>query len=182
LKKIAAILLLLIFLFNLAGYRVMIYFLLKHSAQKLEAMIDREEYREEELIEMRVPMNMPYQQRFSTFENHYGRINIEGIEYTYIKRKVEGDILILKCLPDHVSTRLKQIRDKIALTNSNSHSPGESPAMSQVKIFSIECDHPEQLLNHSLQEIAPLVFHRYVSSLPIPEAADQDKPPQWLIG
>ena len=178
----AAILLLLIFLFNLAGYRVMIYFLLKHSAQKLEAMIDREEYLEEELFEMRVPMNMPYQQRFSTFERYYGQINIEGIEYTYVKRKVEGNILILKCLPDHVSTRLQQIRDKIALTNSNSHSPGESPALSQIKIFSIECDHPEQSLNHAIQEIAPLVFHRYDYALPVPAAADQDKPPQWLIG
>ncbi|MBK6827190.1 MAG: hypothetical protein IPG86_10055 [Chitinophagaceae bacterium] len=178
----AAILLLLVFLFNLAGYRVMIYFLQEHSAQKLEAMIDGDDYREEELIEMRVPMNMPYQQRFTAFERHYGRISIEGREYTYVKRKVEGDILILKCLPNHNGTRLQQIKDEIAGANSNTHSPGESPAKSQIKIFSIECDHPEQSLNRSAQEIFSIAYYSYISALPEPVAAGLDKPPQLMIG
>lgn len=178
----AAILLLLVFIFNLAGYRIMIYFLQEHSAQKLEAMIDGEEYREEELIEIRVPMNMPYQQRFTAFERHYGRINIEGREYTYVKRKVEGDILILKCLPDQAGTRLQHIKDEMAAASSNTHSPGESPAKSQVKIFSIECDHPEQSLKQDTQEISSIAYQNYISALPVPVAAGLDKPPQLLIG
>jgi hypothetical protein len=178
----AAILLVLVFLFNLAGYRVMIYFLQAHSAQKLEAMIDGEEYREEELIEMRVPMNMPYQQRYTAFERHYGRINIEGRQYTYVKRKVEGDILILKCLPNHDGNRLQQINNEIAIANSNTHSPGESPARSQVKIFSIECDHPEQSLNQGVLEILSIAYYSYSSALPVPVADGLDKPPQLQIG
>jgi len=160
----------------------MICFLQEQSAQKLEAMIDGEEYREEELIEMRVPMNMPYQQRYTAFERHYGRINIEGREYTYVKRKVEGDILILKCLPDHAGTRLQQIRDEIALAANSQQTPGDSPVKSQVKIFSIECDHPEQAAKPDCQEITAIQFHRYVTALPVPVSADQDKPPKILVG
>lgn len=178
----AAILLLLVFLFNLAGYRVMIYFMQERSAQKLETMIDGEEYKEEELIEMRVEMNMPYQQRYTAFERHYGRISIEGKEYTYVKRKVEGDVLILKCLPDHAGTRLQEIRNEITSANSNQHTPGDAPAKSQTKIFSIECDHPIQSLNHNSQEISSIIFHRYASTLPVPVWTRQDKPPQLMIG
>ncbi len=160
----------------------MIYFLQERSAQKLETLIDKEDYQEEELIEMRVQMNMPYQQRFTAFERHYGRISIEGKEYTYVKRKVEGDVLILKCLPDYASTRLQEIRNEMTSASSNSHAPGDAPVKSQLKIFSIECDHSEQSLPHACQEISSIAFHRYVSELPVPVAAGQDKPPQLMIG
>lgn len=160
----------------------MIYFLQERSAQKLETLIDEEEYREEELTEIRVPMNMPYQQRFTAFEIHYGRISIEGKEFIYVKRKVEGDVLILKCLPDHAATRLQKIRNEITSANSNSHIPGNAPVKSQAKIFSIECDHSEQSMNHCCKEISSMAFHRFISKLPLPVATGQDKPPQLMIG
>ena len=111
-RKTAAILLTLILLFNLCGYRILINFLQQKADTKLETRIDNSEYDESQLIEIRVLMNMPYQQRYTAFERHYGEIEIDGKSYTYVKRKIEGDVLILKCIVNQSKEELGFIMPK----------------------------------------------------------------------
>lgn len=138
-RKLAAILLVFIFFFNLLGYQFVFSILQTKADQKLEALIDNNEYNDAELIELRVQLDMPYQYRFTDFERHYGQVTIDGKEYTYVKRKVEGDVLILKCIPNTSKTALKSIAADITKANSN-NTPGESPVKSPVKVFSFECE------------------------------------------
>jgi hypothetical protein len=140
LRKIAAILFLFLFAFNLFGYRILISFLQTKADQQLEAVIDNHEYSDEELIEMRVELNMPYQQRFTEFERHYGQVNIDGKEYTYVKRKIEGDVLILKCISNESKTQLKNIAAEMTKSNGNSGQQNDGPVKSGVKVFGFECD------------------------------------------
>jgi hypothetical protein len=86
---------------------------------KLEARLDNNDYDESQLIEIRVTMNMPYQQRYTEFERHYGEIDIDGKSYTYVKRKIEGDVLILKCIANQSKQELKIIKNDLAKANSN---------------------------------------------------------------
>lgn len=147
----------LVFLFNLFGYRVLIDFLQTRSEQKLESLIDNSEYREEELIEFRVPIHMPYQQRNTAFERYYGHISIGGQEYTYVKRKIEGDVLILKCLPNHSKTILKNLAADMTQANSNS-SPGNMPLKSTAKIFCFDC---EEAFHYQFSMMINAVSSRY---------------------
>lgn len=137
-RKTAAILLLLIFWFNLFGYQHLLSFFHEKADNKLEALIDNNEYSDEELLELRVSLNMPYQNRFTDFERHYGQITIEGKTYNYVKRKIEGDVLVLKCIPNNTKDQLRAFAADI--TKSNSNNEGGSPVKSSVKIFSFECD------------------------------------------
>jgi hypothetical protein len=103
---------------------------------KLEAQLDNSDYDESQLIEIRVAMNMPYQQRYTEFERHYGEIEIEGKSYSYVKRKIEGDLLILKCIANQSKQELKIIKNDLAKANSNAdmdHSGKNSPQKSFAK-------------------------------------------------
>jgi hypothetical protein len=117
-RKIAAILLMLILVFNLIGYRLFINVLQQKADIKLESRLDKSEYDESQLIEIRVAMNLPYQQRYTEFERHYGEIEIDGKSYTYVKRKIEGDVLILKCIANQSKQELQTIKNDAAKANS----------------------------------------------------------------
>jgi hypothetical protein len=121
LRKIAAIFLLLIFLFNLFGYQLLIGILSHKADKKLEALIDYKAYNEEDLLEIKVSLNMPYQQRYTDYERHYGQITINKTIYTYVKRKIEGDVLILKCLPNISKTQLKEAANDFTAANTGTY-------------------------------------------------------------
>ncbi|MEI9806441.1 MAG: hypothetical protein WDO16_00440 [Bacteroidota bacterium] len=127
-RKIVSILLIFILLFNLGGYRIVIPLLQEHSDRKLEALLDNNEYDESQLIEVRVALNMPYQQRFTEYERHYGQIELNGHSYTYVKRKVEGDVVIFKCIANESKQQLKAIQNDITRAGSaaDMDHPGQS--------------------------------------------------------
>lgn len=86
--------------------------------QKLETLLDNSQYDESQLIEIKVSMNMPYQQRFTEYERHYGEIEIDGVAYTYVKKKIEGDVVTFKCIANQSKQQLKDIDHNITKSNS----------------------------------------------------------------
>ncbi|RYZ33092.1 MAG: hypothetical protein EOP49_36440, partial [Sphingobacteriales bacterium] len=110
-KKIVAILLITILAFNWYGYRIVTSLLADKADEKLVARLDREDYDESQLIEVKVALNMPYQNEQSEFERHYGEMEIDGKYYTYVKRKVENGYLILKCIPNGDKEKIKSAGD-----------------------------------------------------------------------
>jgi hypothetical protein len=109
-KKIAAILFAGIFLFNWYGYRLLTSYLQQRADKHLEARLDQHDYDHAQLIEMRVPLNMPYQTLLTTgYERVNGEIEIDGIHYKYVKRKIENGELVLLCLPNQAKMRLESV-------------------------------------------------------------------------
>lgn len=106
-KKIAAILLIAILSFNWYGYRIVTNILTKNSDQRLEAQLDNDEYDESQLVEVRIPLNMPYQNNQAAFERHYGEMESGGKYYTYVKRKIENGVLVLLCIPNDSKEKIK---------------------------------------------------------------------------
>jgi hypothetical protein len=118
LKKAAAILLIAILAFNWYGYRIVTTLLADKADEKLVARIDREDYDESQLIEVKVALNMPYQNEQADFERHYGEMEINGKYYTYVKRKVQGGYLILKCIPNADKEKIRSANnDYFKVTN-----------------------------------------------------------------
>ena len=105
-RKIAAILLLVILLFNWVGYRLLTNVLQHRANIQLEAKLDKNDYKEDDLIEIRVPVNLPYQLNWTSFERFDGEIDVDGIHYKYVKRKIYNDSLILLCLPNQAKQNL----------------------------------------------------------------------------
>lgn len=111
-KKVAAILLISIFLFNLFGYRLLFNYAQQQSDITLEASLDKNEFNEAELITITVPLSVPYQNDQQNFERVDGELKVNGKIYKYVKRKISGGQLILMCLPDHKKMQLQSAKDE----------------------------------------------------------------------
>ena len=84
----------------------------------LEAQLDNNDYDESELIELRVPLNVPYQNDNASFQRYYGEIEVNGKYYTYVKRKVEDGYLVLKCISNSSKQKIKAVsNDFFKMTN-----------------------------------------------------------------
>lgn len=122
LKKITAILLAGILMFNWFGYQLLTHYLQSKADDRLVAKIDMNDYDESQLIEVRVPINLPYHNDWQEFERYDGQIEIEGIHYKYVKRKVENGELVLLCIPDQSRTLFQSARDNFfSLVNDLQH-------------------------------------------------------------
>jgi hypothetical protein len=111
LKRIAAILFMGIFFFNWCGYRLLTDYLEQQANVQLEAQLDRSNYDESQLIEIKVPLNMPYQTSSTDFERVDGEIEIAGIHYKYVKRRIDKGQLVLLCLPNQTKMQLQSARN-----------------------------------------------------------------------
>lgn len=106
-------------LFNIVGYRCVFTLLDNMASVKQDARIDAGDYNEANLVEITVPLNMPYQYRVTEFERHYGEITLDGVVYTFVKMKVDNNVLILKCIPDLNRQQIKNSENSLARSNSS---------------------------------------------------------------
>ena len=121
-KKFAAILLIAILFFNWYGYRIVTGIMAKGADRQLEARLDNNEYDESRLIEVRVALNIPYQNDNTEFERHYGEMEVDGKLYTYVKRKVEKGYLVLKCIPNNSKEKIRAAsNDFFKMANGLAH-------------------------------------------------------------
>ncbi len=107
-KKIAAILLLTLFVFNTIGYRLFISFVQDKADAAFVGKLDKGNYNDEDLITVKIPINLPYQNNWKEFERVDGEIKLNGQVYKYVKRKVYNDTMILLCIQHETKTKLEQ--------------------------------------------------------------------------
>lgn len=142
LRKILVILLLGVHLFNLGGYRLVFSNLADKMSNQMVARIDRSDYNDKDLIEIKVPVNLPYQTNWEDFERYDGEIQIAGVHYNYVKRKLQNDTLILMCIPNTDKMKLFNARETFfSLVNDlqQNDSGKEHPLpVKPVKIFMAE--------------------------------------------
>ena len=114
LKKPIAILLLSIYLFNLCGYSLIFGYFIRQSEQKLTQQLDQNKYSESGLVEIAIPLHLPYIQNSSGFERVDGAIENNGIHYNYVKRRVFNDTLYILCLPNQQKNQLAKAKSNYA--------------------------------------------------------------------
>jgi hypothetical protein len=105
LKKALAILMLLVFSFNVGGYYIVFWALQHQNNIKIASIIDSGSYIEEETIVFKVPMSLPYSPP-PDFERISGKLEYNGEFYELVKQKLENDTLHVVCLKNHDEKRL----------------------------------------------------------------------------
>ena len=138
-KKIAAILLLSLMVFNLIGYRWLFSAIEKNATATLEQKIDTGKYNDEQLVEIRIPLNMPYYSD-KDYEVVYGETDFNGEHYQYVKRKVSNNTLYLLCLPNKEKTSITKAKNEF--TKAVNDIPGNNQGSQQkndlVKLLTTE--------------------------------------------
>ena len=145
-RFVSAVFLIILF-FNLAGYRVVAHFLEQRLDAQLEARLDVDQYDEAQLIQLKIPLHLPYQTAWANFERCDGEIKRDGITYKYVKRKLSGDTLYLKCIPYTSGMHLEAAKNDFLKNNSDlaqsnpSKKTGDSKSAG-LKKSSGEWEHP----------------------------------------
>jgi len=112
-KKIAAILLMGLLFFNWYGYRLLTSWLEVRADNQLEARLDKNSYDESQLISIKVPStHLSYYNSSTQFERIDGQIEIGGIRYKYVKRRLFNDSLELLCIPNQTVMRLQTAKNE----------------------------------------------------------------------
>jgi lipopolysaccharide export system protein LptC len=112
LKRLTAIFFLFVLLFNVAGYRIWFYYASEQATAKLIASVEEEQFQQDDLLTLTVPLTLPYQTDWADWEKVRGEIEIDGVRYQYVQRKVVGGQMVLQCLPNKVHTKIESARDR----------------------------------------------------------------------
>jgi hypothetical protein len=97
-----------ILLFNCVGYRLLSNFMQDRACQRLESRLDRRQYDESQLISIKIPVkDLSYYNNSAVFERVDGQIDINGVPYQYVKRRLFNDSLELLCIPNVMSLKIR---------------------------------------------------------------------------
>lgn len=134
----AAIFLLLIMAIHLYGYRLFFTYYSAQSTFNLKSRIDKLQYNEDELIEISIPLNMPYYND-EPLTIITGNTGAGGKEYQYVKRKIENNILHLWGIVNKEKISLNKIENTINKNNSDQHGnlPVSGSFLKLVKSFTV---------------------------------------------
>jgi hypothetical protein len=183
LKKITAIFLILLFLFNLFGYRIYFYYAQHLSDIILEQNLDKDNYDESELISITIPFAMPYQHNSGDFERFDGEISLNGKTYKYVKRKYFDGNIIFLCLPDHNKMKLEAAKNTY-VNNINDIQSDNSKKQDNSKSSigkNLSTDYDQYFTGHEISLYSILtrhIFSNHVFSLPTILISSPGQPPE----
>jgi len=128
----------------------------KQQATHFENKLDNKEYDASLLIEIRVPVSLPYQTDWKEFERVDGEIEFNGMHYKYVERKLEAGEMIYKCIPDKDKAQMLNARENFfklvndLQTQSSNKKSGATPTHTY-KAFSF--DYCEKLNSWSFNQL-----------------------------
>ena len=156
-RIIASIFFLSVLLFNWFGYRIVMDYMQKQQNSHFEIKLDNKEYDPASLVEIRVPVSLPYQTDWKEFQRVDGEIEFNGIHYKYVERKLEAGEMIYKCIPDEGKTQLLNARENffklvndLQTQQSSNKKSGTNPTHTY-KTFSF--DYCEKLSSWSFNQL-----------------------------
>ena len=134
-KKFSSILLLGVLFFNFYGYQLLHVYLEGRAANQLQRRLDSHRYDEADLISLKVPAkHLTYYNHSIRFENFNGQIEISGVPYCYVKRRLFNDSIEVLCIPNQGMMELQKSKNEFfTLLNDLKHLGRDKKSSSQSK-------------------------------------------------
>ena len=147
-----------ILFFNWYGYQLITNYWQSRADRKLEASLDKKDYDENQLISIKVPVtSLSYYNSSTSFERVDGQIDIGGIQYSYVERRILQDSIEYRCIPNQMAMRLKDAKEGyFRLVNDLSHNGQEKKAPHSAQYKSISQDYCATSLKIELPHPAAL--------------------------
>ena len=70
----------------------MFQYLVVRSDTKLVQQLDDNHYNSKDLVEIKIPLNSPYITNTKGYERYDGSIELKGVQYNFVKRKIYNDV------------------------------------------------------------------------------------------
>jgi hypothetical protein len=121
----------------------------EHTVQKL----DNGNFNESELIEISIPLNLPYYTSWNEYERYDGEIELNKVHYNFVKRKVVNDTLFLLCLPNQIKTELYKAKNEFAAKESGNTSSSQKKGYESFGKKNIETENNYQDFQYNVSAI-----------------------------
>ncbi|MEO6315832.1 MAG: hypothetical protein ABIU63_02205 [Chitinophagaceae bacterium] len=134
--------LLAVHLFNTGGYSLAFRYFMQRSEEQLVQQLDQHQYNESELLEVSIPLHLPYSRNSDEFERVDGSIEENGTHYSYVKRRVFNDTLYIMVIPNRQKTQLE--KDKTSFSsemNDNAAAKTGKVPVAKKMVFSADFNH-----------------------------------------
>jgi len=110
-RRILSLTLLLVLAFNWLGYEMVVGILIERNRLTAQRTIDQRGFDEGQLIEIQVPLPIPYGTDWPAFEAVEGVVTYQGAVYNFVERKYEKGRMVYRCLPNRRGTELQNARE-----------------------------------------------------------------------
>ena len=172
-----------ILFFNWYGYQLLSSYLQDRANSRLEARLDENNYDESQLVSVKIPItSLSYYNPSAGFERVDGQIEIGGIQYKYVKRRLFKDSLELLCIPNQASMSLQTAKNDFfrQVNDLQQHSSqGKKAPASSYKSFS-SSDYTKQndlfVLDKQCSAPLPVCFEQ-VPVIPSSYVLTAEQPP-----
>ena len=143
--------------FNLVGYRWLFSTIEENATADLEQKIAAGTYSDDQLVEIQIPLNMPYYSD-KDYENVYGETDWNGNHYRYVKRKVSGNTLYLLCLPNTEKNSIVKAKDEFtkSVNDVPANKQGSQQKSNLIKLLTTEFRIHETTVNENNFSITAL--------------------------
>ncbi|MEO7215934.1 hypothetical protein [Mucilaginibacter sp.] len=105
-KKLTAIFLLAILLFNIGGHLLFHQYFTYRCDKFFSQQVAQNRYNLHDLTEVKIPVNLPNLGDDAEYQDVTGQINFESSSYNYVKMKLTKTAMYLLCVPNYETTRL----------------------------------------------------------------------------
>lgn len=149
-KRILSIALLIVFLFNVGGYYIVFLGLIKRADSELIKRLDANLYSQEETIELKIPLTLPYPIQEEDFKRVDGKFELNGEIYKLVKHKMEKDTVYIVCIKDQQSKKLTKAMAEYANTTSDLPSSSKKAIHFFGKLLKdFNCDSASDITRHN---------------------------------
>ncbi len=131
-KRLASIVFLFLFLFNVGGYYFVFVGLQYQASVKFSQKLDNDQINPEDTYLFKVPLTLPYQITDNGFEDATGLVEYRGTFYRLIKQRYANDTLHIICVRDqaqkHIAdqfTRYAKLSNDIQVSHESGNPMGK---------------------------------------------------------
>lgn len=151
-RKLVAIFMLAVFAFNVAGYQLLYNYLSNKSDASLELALDENNYKDEDLITIKQPTNLPYYTDSKEFQRIDGEIEMDGVKYKYVKCRIYNGNLEMLCIPNKAKMQIEQSKNDYAkVAHDFQQNDNQKKDGSQTKSFQKSLSEYEELALPSIK-------------------------------
>ena len=150
-----------LFLFNVGGYYLLLLGLRHQSNLELRAKLDAEQYSREDLIELKLPVTLPYPLQQQGFQRVDGKFEYNGQFFKLVKQKMENDTLYIVCIRNEEEKGLvNAFRDYAKLVVDIPSTSKKSPTAPFKFLTDFECPDDEKMTANGGWSASIVFFER----------------------
>jgi hypothetical protein len=148
---------------------------------RLDAQLNEDNYNEADLISIKTSFSLPYYNNATSFERVNGEIEINGVQYKYVKRRFFSDSIEVLCIPNTAATQIQTAKENfyrqtndLQTNEQGKKAPANTPAFKN--LLSEYCD---QLTDwdFSVSQSSHLFNRHYLLFIPTHTVAPPGQPP-----